>query len=270
MRSAARSHFHIADDPDYTMEVQPTGNYAIPKAARDDTEKYAGQTKLMPIPKTGGYSWEGYNAGIPFPNPQEPNKADKIMYNIWAGSYTPFLLHSYSKNWETDSFGNVTAGGNRRQFLPSDGAERPTLSAGTVRRRRQHLRQPLHGAGARAGALHDRVGAGLEGSLQDDRRICVPAQSAPLAAPVQRVALHARSWATDYLADDTDWKPAFFAPEYYGEKKLLVAVADPKTAYTEPSRLGYAGGDYKSGAAFPVGPSPATTIGKCARCTSST
>jgi hypothetical protein len=43
---------------------------------------------------------------------------------------------------------------------------------------------------------------------------------------------------TDYLADDTDWKPAFFKPEYYGEKKLLVAVADPKTAYTEQSRPG--------------------------------
>jgi hypothetical protein len=62
----------------------------------------------VPFSDTGGYSWQGYRAGIPFPNPQEPNKAEKIMYNIWAGAYTPFLVHCFSKNWETDSFGNVT------------------------------------------------------------------------------------------------------------------------------------------------------------------
>ena len=105
---SGNSHFHIADSPDYAVDVQPTGDYVIPKAARDDTEKYAGQTKLVPLPETGGFSWEGYNAGIPFPNPDEPNKAVKIMYNIWAGSFTPFLVHLYSHNWETDSFGNVS------------------------------------------------------------------------------------------------------------------------------------------------------------------
>src|SRR5580692_4348289 len=87
---SGKVHFHIADTPDYTVNVQPTGDYVIPKAAREDTEKYAGQTKLVPFSDTGGYSWQGYRAGIPFPNPQEPNKAEKIMYNIWAGAYTPF------------------------------------------------------------------------------------------------------------------------------------------------------------------------------------
>src|SRR5208337_5630357 len=33
---SGKSHFHIADTPDYTMEVQAPGNYVIPKDARED------------------------------------------------------------------------------------------------------------------------------------------------------------------------------------------------------------------------------------------
>src|SRR5579862_1590275 len=62
---SGKMHFHIADTPDYTVEVQPTGNYGIPRDALRDNEKYAGQTKLVKIANTGGYTWDGYKAGIP-------------------------------------------------------------------------------------------------------------------------------------------------------------------------------------------------------------
>lgn len=39
---SGKKHFYIADSPDYTMEVQPTGNYTIPAEALRDTQKYAG------------------------------------------------------------------------------------------------------------------------------------------------------------------------------------------------------------------------------------
>jgi hypothetical protein len=61
---------------------------------------------------------------------------------------------------------------------------------------------------------------------------------------------------TDYLADDTDWKPAFFRHEFVGEKKMLVPFMDEKIAYTEGARDGYIGGDLKPGGAFPGWPKP--------------
>ena len=54
-----------------------------PKSYREITEKYAGKTKI-----NADGSLNGYEAGMPFPDPQEPNKALKVMYNFqyrWRG-----------------------------------------------------------------------------------------------------------------------------------------------------------------------------------------
>jgi hypothetical protein len=62
--------------------VAPTPN-PPPKSYQDATNKYAGQVQLLPNGQL-----KGYVAGIPFPNPQEPNKAIKIMWNNyyrWRG-----------------------------------------------------------------------------------------------------------------------------------------------------------------------------------------
>src|SRR5208337_2670251 len=218
-----KSHFHIADDPDYTMEVQATGDYVFSKAAREDTEKYAGQTKLVPDPKTGGYSWEGYNAGIPFPNPQEPNKAEKIMYNIWAGSYTPFLVHCYSKNWETDSFGNVTPVETDDSFYHLMGLSDPPYpqdvsdSDGNIFANRFMEMVPEQA----------RYTTSLELISKDPAKLTEEYVFLPSLRRSLRLSSASRCTpilGEDYLADDTDWKPAFFAPEFYGEKKVLIAV----------------------------------------------
>ena len=252
---SGKVHFHIADSPDYTVEVQATGNYVIPKDAREDTEKYAGQTKLVPLPETGGFGWEGYRAGIPFPNPQEPHKAEKIMYNIWAGSYTPFLLHEFSHNWETDSFGNVSREDTDDSFYHLMGLSDPPYSQdlpdadGNIFANRFMQLSPEQA----------RYTTALELISKDPSRMTEEYVFLPSLRRSLRLSTSSRCTpilGTDYLADDTDWKPAFFAPEYYGEKKLLMAVADPKTAHTEDSRLGYAGGDYKPGAALPGWPKP--------------
>ena len=252
---SGKKHFHIVDSPEYTVEVQPTGNYAIPAEAMRDTEKYAGQTRLVKIPATGGYTWEGYKAGIPFPDPQEPNKAVKIMYNIWAGSYTPFLLHEFSKNWLTDSFGNVTPLETDDSFYHLMGLsdspypqDMPDNDGNIFANRFMELAPE-----------QARYTTSLELISKDPARLTEEYVFLPSLRRSLRLSSASRCTpilGEDYLADDTDWKPAFFAPEYIGEKKLLVAVADPKTAYTEPSRQGYVGGDYKSGAAFPGWPKP--------------
>jgi Protein of unknown function (DUF1329) len=252
---SGKMHFHIADTPDYVVEVQPTGDYPLPKAAREDSEKYAGQTKLVPLASTGGFGWEGYKAGIPFPNPQEPNRAAKIMYNIWAGSYTPFLLHEFSHNWETDSFGNVTPEDTDDSFYKLMGLSDPPYpqdmpdASGNIFANRFMQLTPEQA----------RYTTALELISKDPSKMTEEYVFLPSLRRSLRLSSASRCTpilGTDYLADDTDWKPAFFKPEYYGEKKVLIAVADPKTAYTEGSRAGYVGGDYKRGAAFPGWPKP--------------
>jgi hypothetical protein len=251
---SGKLHFHIGDSPDYTVEVGQTGDYPVPKPARDDTEKYAGQTQLTQV-STGGYGWEGYKAGIPFPNPQEPNRAVKIMYNMWAGTYAPFLVHLFSKNWETDSFGNVTPVETDDSFYRLLGLSDPPYpqdlpdAEGNIVANRFMQITPEQAKYTTALELVSK-----DPSKMTEEYVFLPSlrrslrlSSASRCAPIL---------GTDYLADDTDWKPAFFAPEFYGEKKILTAMADEKSAYTVDSRAGYVGGDYKPGAAFPGWPKP--------------
>ncbi len=252
---SGKVHFHVADTPDYTVVVAPTGNYPIPKEMREDTEKYAGQTKLLPYPATGGFTWEGYKAGVPFPNPTEPNMAVKIMYNAWAGYYQPFLLHEFSHNWETDSYGNVTPEDTDDSFYRLMGlsdtpyAQDLPDAEGNLQANRFMQLLPEQAKYTTA----------LELISKDPSRLTEEYVFLPSLRRSLRLSTSSRCTpilGTDYLADDTDWKPAYFVPEMIGRKKLLQAYSDSKIAYQEDSRLAYAGGDYKSGAAFPGWPKP--------------
>ncbi len=248
-------HFHVIDSPDYVVEVGPTQDFPMPKAMRENTEKYAGQTRLVPDAATGGFTWTGYQAGTPFPNPTDPDKAAKIMYNTWAGFYIPFALHEFSHNWETDSFGNVQPEDTDDTFY-----------------RLMHLSDPpypmnLPDAGGNIFANRfiqitpeqAKYTTALELYPDDPARLTEEYVFLPSLRRSLRLSTSSRCTpilGTDYLADDTDWKPAFFRPEYIGEKKLLVPFMNPKIAYTEAAQQGYVGGDYKPGAAFPGWPKP--------------
>lgn len=252
---AGKMHFHVADTPEYVMNVVATEHYPVPKAMREDTEKYAGQTKLVPDPRTGGYTWAGYRAGTPFPDPQEPLKAVKVMYNAWSGFYAPFLMHEFSHNWETDSFGNVMPEDTDDSFY-----------------RLMHLSDPpypenLPDAGGNIFAYRfvelipeqAKYTTSLELVPNDPSRLTDEYVFLPSLRRSLRLSSASRCapiLGTDYLADDSDWKPAYFIPEYYGEKKILVAYADQQTAMTENSRFNYVGGDFKPGVAFPGWPKP--------------
>jgi Protein of unknown function (DUF1329) len=252
---AQKMHFHVINRADYTVEVVPTEDFPPPKAMRENTEKYAGQTKLVPYAPTGGFTWTGYQAGTPFPNPTEPNRAAKIMYNTWAGFYTPFVLHEWSHNWETDSFGNVLPEDTDDSFFrlmhlsdPPYPMNLPDADDNIYANRFIQL-TPEQAKYTTALELYPDDPVKLTNeyvflpSLRRSLRLSTSSRCAPILG-------------TDYLADDTDWKPAFFKPQYIGEKKLLVPYIDEKVAYTEDSRLSFAGGDYKTGIAFPGWPNP--------------
>src|SRR5262245_37275858 len=69
--------WHVGSEPEYTIEVGPTHHFPMYQKFIEDTEKYGGQAQLVPL-SSGGFSWKGYVAGIPFPRPTEPNLAAKL------------------------------------------------------------------------------------------------------------------------------------------------------------------------------------------------
>src|SRR5271166_1173378 len=99
-------HWHIGSGPEFTIEVGPAHDLPMPQKYQEDTEKYAGQTKLVKA-ASGGYTIEGYTAGVPFPNPSEPNKCTKVMYNTWL-VFRPAISHYYTYDWIVDQYDNVS------------------------------------------------------------------------------------------------------------------------------------------------------------------
>ncbi|HZY58573.1 MAG TPA: DUF1329 domain-containing protein, partial [Candidatus Binataceae bacterium] len=73
---------------------------------RVDTEKYSGQVRLKQI-SSGGYTVENYVAGVPFPNPTEPELGIKLMYDVWF-PYSPFVFEMLFVSTNVDAFGNAT------------------------------------------------------------------------------------------------------------------------------------------------------------------
>ncbi len=90
----------IGPGPEYTMEVGPTTVIPMPKKYAADTEKYSGQARLKQI-DTGGYTIENYQAGLPFPNPKEPQIGYKIAYNNWY-YWRPYVYTYMSTLYRVD------------------------------------------------------------------------------------------------------------------------------------------------------------------------
>ncbi len=87
-----RYGWKIGPDAKYAMVTGPTIHDPMFGRLRENTEKYAGQAKLKKM-STGGYTLEGYVAGVPFPKPEGDQKAYQIFYNVWTyyfPSYTYF------------------------------------------------------------------------------------------------------------------------------------------------------------------------------------
>jgi hypothetical protein len=95
--------------PDIEIDVEPTIINPLPKNYMAATEKYGSQVKLVSLPD-GGFTLNGYVAGIPFQNPQEPHRGWKILANLWY-RYLPHLIVATQDNMASlcsqDSHGNI-------------------------------------------------------------------------------------------------------------------------------------------------------------------
>jgi hypothetical protein len=90
--------------PEYTIEVGPTASIPLSRKYLADTEKYSSGVRLKKV-STGGYTIENYVAGIPFPNPTEPEIGIKLMYDTWF-PYSPFVFEMLFITTSIDRFRN--------------------------------------------------------------------------------------------------------------------------------------------------------------------
>ena len=74
---------------DVAINVGPTASVPLPPTYLAATEQYGSQTQVVHFPD-GRLGVHGYVAGVPFPNPQEPDKGYKILVNLWY-QYRPHL-----------------------------------------------------------------------------------------------------------------------------------------------------------------------------------
>jgi hypothetical protein len=94
----------IGPGPEFTMEIGPTIPVDLAHKLAQDTEKYAGQTKLEKV-ASGGYTAVGYVAGVPFPKPSGPQIGYQVLYNAYYGFIPP--IYRYVTNTHlVDRFSN--------------------------------------------------------------------------------------------------------------------------------------------------------------------
>jgi hypothetical protein len=85
---------------DAVMEIMATQSIHLPAKYLQDTEKYAGQVKLN-RQSDGGFLLNDYVAGLPFPQPAEPDRGEKILFDTWF-RYQPWLMTGKVGNAEID------------------------------------------------------------------------------------------------------------------------------------------------------------------------
>lgn len=215
----------------------PTSRFLVPARMRENSEKYGNQTRLEPL-GNGGFLMKDYVAGVPFPNPQDPNAGVKILYNTWA-AFRPFVLHFYSVTWLVDRFGNVSPEQTDDTFYQLTHLSEPDMAVnlayakGTFYASRFMVSEPEQSKYTTELTVQpDDPSKPLEiyaflPSLRRSLRLSSAARCAPILG-------------TDFIEDDNSWLPVNFTVNVLGEKKLLipVAVAEPNVASDPTSYTG--------------------------------
>jgi Protein of unknown function (DUF1329) len=224
---SGRYPIKFGPEPEYNITVRPTENYPYIDQYAKDTEKYFGQSKLVPVPN-GSYTISPAvqdSGGLPFgPNPTEPLLAYKVIYNFWM-SYQPRIVDYFAFNWLWDRYGNTS-----------------TTITDDVSYRLSHLSEP--------GYPHDLPYSA--GYLSSGRYLVVtPEQSKytteieltpadPVKDPESYVFLPSLRRAlrlstaakcapilgTDFINDDPIFQIPYFKITMLGEKKLLWPLLD--------------------------------------------
>jgi Protein of unknown function (DUF1329) len=94
---------------DVELDVGPTVLHPLPRTYLSATEQHRGQTKILTMPD-GRLNVDGYEGGIPFPDPAAPDVGWKILANFWF-RYIPHLVVNAPDNLGfscvLDSYGSI-------------------------------------------------------------------------------------------------------------------------------------------------------------------
>jgi hypothetical protein len=210
---------------DVSIEVGPTVLNPAPKNFQDATEKYSSQVKVVELPD-GGVTLANYQGGLPFPNPQEPHKAWKILANVWY-RYIPHLSYiSHASGCTLNSTGNVNcATGNvvyrQLSYNTDPGTSNTVDSEGRFYTQWFMILEPEQ----------DRYTASLTIAYNDLTRQQDIYAFIPSLRRYQRVSATARCGQNSGLdINQDDYRSGFnsnitqFNVEYSGERKVLALI----------------------------------------------
>ena len=227
-------------EPDFYIEAGPTRPLPAPLEYRQDTEKYSQSAKLVPVGE-GAYTVTGYVAGQPFPSVDEPNKAEKILYNAYY-QYAPSVLWNTWPGYQIDKYLNVAPAVSQIIYFnlahnsdPGFPRVNPTSKGYFYSEWVQQLLPEQSKYQTALILLPDDPSRGQElyvflPSLRRSLRLSASARCAPIAGT---------DWANDDSKDGMNRIPTQFTVTLLGEKKILALVhedgalrGDPKNFYT--------------------------------------
>lgn len=228
---SGRYGWKVGPGPEYTVVVGPTIPFKWPTPLAQATEKYAGQAKLRKVPD-GSFTVVGYQAGIPFPKPSEPNIAFQILYNTWYG-FVPTRIHYYDPSDQIDRFRNhyvqmVDVIGWRMSHNSDDAYQDPPFGKGYLESTRFFLMSPEQVKYTTQVALLPDDPEKLEEiyvflpSLRRSLRLSSAARCSPILGS---------DFVQDDNADGTWLQPPSFNVTLLGEKKILALVHGEKATF---------------------------------------
>jgi hypothetical protein len=232
MRDFFQGKFFWKMPADIQMNVRETKTYPLPKGYVDATEKYGSQTRVVHLPN-GHNDVQGYVAGRPFQNPEEPDKGYKILVNVWF-AYLPHLYVNTPQNMANsctqDRFNNISCTKiifvyRQVGYNTDPGVPRDEPKAGDVWFTEWLMIEEPEESKYTANLLIFRK----DNQLQQDSYVFVPALRRSL-----RLAVSARCApvvGSDYVQDDyktTGFNGglALFDAKYLGTRKILALAND--------------------------------------------
>jgi hypothetical protein len=228
--------WRIDSTPDSTMVVGPTIATPQSKQFLIDTEKYSNQVKLIKLPE-GSYTVKGYVAGLPFPNPAEPDLAAKAYFNAYY-EYRPFVAWYDDPGWLVDRYHNKTASDTevtafRLSHLSDPGyPTNPPFGAGYIFSDRYFERLPEQSKYTTEIAMYRD-----DPSLPQELYVFLPSLRRSL-----RLSSRARCspiLGSDYAQDDNNDFLGVLISEFYvkslGKKKVLALMHEDPAGTGHPS-----------------------------------
>jgi Protein of unknown function (DUF1329) len=220
-----RYGWKISSDPKYAMVVGPTLHDTMFKQLRENTEKYAGQAKLRKV-ASGGYTMDGYVAGVPFPKPSGDLKAYQVFYNVWTYYFPSFTYFDDISN-QLDRFRNqFPQGVDVQQWRMSHTSDEgfptnPDYGKGVLQANRFFLKFPEQVKYTTQLALLPDNPEKLQEiyvflpSLRRSLRLSSAARCSPILGS---------DWTQDDNGDGMFLQPPNFSMKLLGEKKVLAIM----------------------------------------------